>query len=47
MSRTLVKVYSSSFSAVATCTFNWSMVALLQNKDELLDGIAPAFKCDQ
>ena len=34
----LLKVYCSSFSAVATCTFNWSMVDLLPNKNESLDG---------
>ena len=37
----------SSFSAVGTCTFNWTMVDILQNKAESLDWPAPAFKCGQ
>ena len=43
----LLKVYCSSFSAVANCTFNWPMVELLQNKNESLEGTAPTFKGDQ
>ena len=43
----LLKVFSSSFSAVAACTLNWLMVHLSKNKDELLDATAPAVKCGQ
>ena len=46
MYSTLVKVYCSSFSVAATVMFNWTMVDLLQNNDELVDGIIPSFKCD-
>ena len=42
-----MKVCCSSFSAIAAGTFNWPMIDLLQNKDELLEWIVPAFKCDQ
>ena len=34
----MLKVYCSSFSAVATCTFNWPMIDNLRNKDELREG---------
>ena len=44
----VLKVYRSSFSAVAACTFNWPMIDLLRNKDESLEEwTAPAFKCNQ
>ena len=44
---TLLEVYFSSFSAVATYTFNWPMVYLLRNRHESLDWIVPAFKYNQ
>ena len=43
----LLKMYWSSFSAVAAGTFNLSMIDLLRNKDESLKWTVPAFKCDQ
>ena len=43
----LLMVYCSLYSAVAACTFDWTMVSLIQNKDEMLDWIPPTFKCDQ
>ena len=43
----LFNVYHSSFSAIATCTFNWPMVKLFGNKDKSLDGTAPTFKLQQ
>ena len=43
----LLKVYRSSFPAVATCTFTWPMVDFLRIKYESLDGAAPTFKCNQ
>ena len=43
----LLKVYCSSFSAVAASSFNWPMIDLLRNKDEMLEWTIPAFKCDQ
>ena len=43
----LLMVYCSLYSAVAACTFNWTMASLIQNKDEMLDWTPPAFKCDQ
>ena len=46
MYSTLVKVYCSSFSVAATFMFNSPLIDLLQNNDELVDGITPSFKCD-
>ena len=43
----LLKVYCSSFSAVAVGMFNWPMIDLLQNKDELLKWAVHTFKCDK
>ena len=43
----LLKVSSSSFSAVTACTLNWLMVDLSQNKDELFDATGSALKCGQ
>ena len=43
----LLKVYCSSFSAVATVTFTWPMIDLLRDKDKSLEWTVPAFKCDQ
>ena len=43
----LLKVYCSSFSAVAAGTFNWPMIDRLRNKDQSPEQTPPAFKCDQ
>ena len=43
----LLKVYCSSFSAVATVMFTWPMIDLLRDKDKSLEWTVPAFKCDQ
>ena len=43
----LLKMYCSSFSAVAASTFNWPMIEFIQNKVEMNDWTAPALKCDQ
>ena len=43
----LLKVYSSWFSAAASCPFNWPMIDLLRNKDKSHIWIASAFKCNQ
>ena len=37
----------SSFSAVTAGTFNWPIIDLLQNKEELLEWTVHTFKCDQ
>ena len=42
----LLKVHCSSFSAVAACTFNWPIIDIFRNKDELREWTAPTFKCD-
>ena len=34
----LLKMYCSSFSAVATCIFNWSMLKLLETRTNPLMG---------
>ena len=43
----LLKVYCSSFSAVAAGMFVWMIINLLRNKDESLESIASAFKSDK
>ena len=43
----LLKLYCSSFSAVAAGTFNWPMIDILPNKDESLEWTVPSFRCDQ
>ena len=40
-------MYCSSLSAVSAVTFNWPMIDLLRNKDELTKWAVSAFKCDQ
>ena len=40
-------VLFSSLSAVSAVTFNWPMIDLLRNKDELTEWAVSAFKCDQ
>ena len=41
----LLRVYWSSFSAVAAGTFDWPMIDILRNKDE--SWTVPVFNCDQ
>ena len=43
----LLKVYCSSFSAVAVCMFDWWMVNLLQTQRRIVWLTAFAFKCDR
>ena len=43
----LHKVYYFSFSAIAGCTFNWSLVDLLQKQGRTIWLTAPTFDCDQ
>ena len=43
----LLKVYNVSFSAVAVCTFKWTMVDLLQKQRRLIWLTTPVFDCDR
>ena len=42
----VLKVYYFSFSAVAGCTFNWSMVNLLGKQRSIIWLTTPAIDCD-
>ena len=47
MNVVLLKVYCSSYSAVAAGTFNWVMIDLLRIKDKSLEWTVPVLKCNQ
>ena len=43
----LLRVYCSSFSAVAAGTFDLPVIDILRNKDESFEWAVSTFKCDQ